>query len=248
MITAAWLNSGACSARQAEGGCPHINLRPTVAHATLKASGLHALSRHDDGGAINRVLFHRQQRFVGLIEGEYSNLRLEADLGGEVQKVTGVAASHIGDAAKLAFAPQQAVVVELRHAIEMDGIDGYHSSFAQACQGGNDDISRRGKCDGTIKFNGRLFGLGSNPGGAKGFGELAMGFSASRDVNFAFPSLQYGDHEVSGGAETKESDAFASLDSCDAQAAEADDAGTEQRSSVEIVEGAGQGENKIGAG
>jgi len=63
-----------------------------------------------------------------------------------------------------------------------------------------------------------------------------MGFSAGRDIDFAIPTFQNMDCEMSGGAEAEESDALAFFDTRHTECAEADDAGTEQRRSMEIVE------------
>ena len=51
-----------------------------------------------------------------------------------------------------------------------------------------------------------------------------------------------------GRAEAEQSDALAGLNTGDAQAAKTDDAGTEKRGSVQIIERCGEREDEIGAG
>jgi hypothetical protein len=60
--------------------------------------------------------------------------------------------------------------------------------------------------------------------------------------------MQNCDGEMRGGSETEEAYSFARLDSSDAQAAEADDAGAEQGSGVEVVQGVRKGIDEAGAG
>lgn len=202
---------------------------------------------NDDCGAIDGVLFYGQQSFIRLIERKHRYLWLETDLRGEGQKIASIGAGHVGDATNLAFAPQQAVIVELRHAIKMDGIDGDHASFAKTSEGGDHNVSCRSEGNGAIECDWRLLGFRSNPGRAEGVGKLAMRFSAGGNVDIAFPRLQDSNGKVGRCAEAKQSHALALLYARNAEAAKADDAGTKQRRGVEIVERGRQRKNEIGA-
>src|SRR5580658_1685227 len=122
----------------------------------------------------------------------------------------------------------------------MNGVDGHHSTLAEARQRADNHISAGSERDGAIELDWRLFIFISDPRGAERRCELAMRLSPARDVHFAFPCLENSDREAGRGSEPEETDAFARLDACDAQAAESDDAGTEQRSYVDVVQAAGQ--------
>ena len=74
-----------------------------------------------------------------------------------------------------------------------------------------------------------------------------MRFAAGDDVDLAAPGLQHGDGERGGAAEAEEADALARLRAGDAQAAEADDAGAEQRRDVVRVEAGRQRVAEVGA-
>jgi hypothetical protein len=52
-----------------------------------------------------------------------------------------------------------------------------------------------------------------------------MRFSASGNVDFTVPGLEYANREMGGGSETEQSHAISLLDACDSQSAEADDPG-----------------------
>src|SRR5271169_2154966 len=59
---------------------------------------------------------------------------MQLDVAGNLEEVAGIGAGHVGDAADLPLAPQQAVVIEFGDAIEVNGVDGNHSTFAQAAE------------------------------------------------------------------------------------------------------------------
>ncbi len=101
---------------------------------SFKLSSLPAVFalRHDYGCAVDGIVLHRQQRFVGLVEWKHSDSRLHPDLRGQFEKVASVAAGHVGHTAQLALAPEQTVVIELRDAIKMNRVDRHHAAFAQA--------------------------------------------------------------------------------------------------------------------
>ena len=129
----------------------------------------------------------------------------------------------------------------------MNGIDRDYSSFAQTGEGQNDDVTAWGEGDGAVEFHGRLVGFRSDPGCAERFGQFTMRLAASRDIDLAVPGLQNCDREVGGGSEAEQANAFAWFDSSNTQAAKTDDAGAEQRSRVQIIEGFREGENEVGA-
>ena len=66
----------------------------------------------------------------------------------------------------------------MRNAVEMYGVDGHDASFAQAGEGGDNDVSAGGESDGAIEFHRWLLPFSPNPRCSERFGELAMGFSA----------------------------------------------------------------------
>jgi len=74
-----------------------------------------------------------------------------------------------------------------------------------------------------------------------------MGFAAGGDVDVAVPVAEDFDGLAGGGAEAEEADALAWLSTGDAQAAEADDAGAEQRCDVGVVEPGRKGEGEVRA-
>src|ERR1017187_1172001 len=86
--------------------------------------------RNDHRCAVDGVVLDREQSLVGLMERKLSNLGMELDLGGNLEKVARVGAGHVRNAANLALTPKQMVVVELGNAIEMDRVDGAASSLA----------------------------------------------------------------------------------------------------------------------
>ena len=72
-----------------------------------------------------------------------------------------------------------------------------------------------------------------------------MRFAPGHDIDFAFPGLQNRQGETGGAAETEESDAFALIHVGDAQTAESDDAGAQQRSNVDVIEAGRQWNREI---
>ncbi len=72
--------------------------------------------------------------------------------------------------------------------------------------------------------------------------------AAGGDVDFAVPGFEDVDSEMRGSAEAEEADAIAGCDLRDAQTAEADDAGTEQRGEVGGGFLFGEWDEEIGAG
>src|SRR5271157_2503796 len=204
--------------------------------------------RHNHGGAVHRIVLDRDQRLVRLIQRKHCHFRPQSNLRGQREKVAGVGAGHVGHAAQLAFAPQQAVVIELRHAVQVNCVDGDHTALSQAAQRGDHDVSARGECDGAVEFQRRLLGLTSHPGRAQHRRQLAVRLPARRNIHVTLPRPQDRDRQMRGCTEPKQSDALAEFDSRHTQAAEANDSGTEKRGGVQIVKRCGQRKNEVGAG
>jgi len=110
------------------------------------------------------------ESFVGVVEGEDLDLGLDADFAGEFEEVEGVLAGRVGDAADLAFAPEERVIVEGGHMVEVDGVDGDDAAFAEAGEGADDDGAGGGEGDGAVKLDWRLVGFGADPVCAEGGG------------------------------------------------------------------------------
>jgi hypothetical protein len=205
------------------------------------------LGRDDDTGAVGGFVFDGVEGFVGVVEGEELDLRLDADLAGELEEVASVLAGHVGDAADLTFAPEELVVVEGGHLVEVDGVDGDDAPFAEAGESAEDDGSAGGEGDGAIELDRRLVVFGADPLCAESDCAIAMGFAASGDVDLAFPAVEDGDGEWGWGPEAEEADAFSGLGAGDAEAAEADDACAEEWGDVGAAEPGREREGEVGA-
>src|SRR5271154_304533 len=155
-----------------------LSMCPTLVH---NPSALTSLLREDDDGAVGGFVFDGVEGVVGLVEGEDLDLGFDTDLAGELEEVAGVGASHVGDAANLAFAPEELVVVEGWHLVEVDGVDGDDAAFAEAGECADDDSTAGGEGDGAVEFDGRLVVFGADPFCAEGCGLVAMGFATSGD-------------------------------------------------------------------
>src|SRR5690348_2876265 len=84
-------------------------------------------------------------------------LGFKVDLGCNLQKITGISASHVGYTAHLPLAPQQVVVIKLRNAVEVNCVDGNHAAFTQAGQRCDNHVSARSESDSAIKLYWRSF-------------------------------------------------------------------------------------------
>ncbi len=104
---------------------------------------------------------------LALVEGEDLDLGLDADFAGELEEVACVLAGHVGDAADLALAPEERVVVECGHLVEVDGVDGDDAAFAKAGERADDDGSAGSEGDGAVELDGRLVVFGADPGRAE---------------------------------------------------------------------------------
>src|SRR6266852_3785083 len=85
-----------------------------------------------DGGSVDGILFYRTQSFVDLVEWECSYFRLQTNLARDLEEISSVSPSHVRDTPKLALAPEQAVIVKLRNPVQVNRVDGNHSSLPQA--------------------------------------------------------------------------------------------------------------------
>ncbi|WP_433970147.1 hypothetical protein [Tunturiibacter gelidiferens] len=140
----------------------------------------------------------------------------------------GILASHVGDAADLAFAPEELVVVEGGHLVEVDGVDGDDAAFAEAGKCADDDSTAGREGDGAVERDGRLVVFGADPLCARSSRLRAVGFAAGGDVDLAVPAAQDADGKRGGGAEAEETDALSGLSAGDAKAAKSDNAGAEE--------------------
>ncbi len=165
----------------------------------------------------------------------------------KLEIVSGIVAGHVGYGADLALAPKEGVVVEGGHLVEVNGVDGDDASFAEAAEGGEDDGSAGSEGDGSIERDGWLVVFGATQGCSGGGGLLAMGFAAGGDEDFAVPVAEDLDGLAGGGSEAEEAYALARLGACDAEAAEADDAGAEEWGGMDAVESVGERVGEVGA-
>jgi hypothetical protein len=74
-----------------------------------------------------------------------------------------------------------------------------------------------------------------------------MGFTSGRNIDVAFPGLQYGNRQTCGAPKAKKTNSFAMLNAGDTQAAKSDNAGTQQGSDMDVIQAGGQRESKVGA-
>src|ERR1700723_1256128 len=145
------------------------------------------------------------------------------------------------------MAPESVVVVEGRHLVEMDGVDGHHAAPAQTRERADDDFAAWREGDGAIELHGRLVIFRADPGSTHGRGRFSMGFTPGDDIDFAFPRLQNGQRQTCGAAETEEADAFALVHIGNAQASKSNNAGTQQRGDVDVIEAGRQGHGEVRA-
>ena len=115
------------------------------------------------GGAIHGIVFEQRERVIHLVEREGSHLGLQTNLGGDLQEIARILARHVCHAAHLPFAPQQSVLIELRNAIQMDGVNGHNAAFAQTGQRGDHDISAGSEGNRTIQLHRRFVFLTAHP-------------------------------------------------------------------------------------
>ena len=135
-------------------------------------------------------LFHCQEGLVCMFQWKNFDLRADMELMSDRKKVARILPSHIGHTAYLALAPKQFVIVKAGHMVEMNGIDGHHSTFTQTGEGTYYDLATGSEGNGTIERHGRLLIFLSDPGGAERDRAFAMGFASGHNIDFAFPGFE----------------------------------------------------------
>src|SRR5271166_1771874 len=106
------------------------------------------------------------------------------------QKVARILSSHVGHAPDLPLTPQQFVVVNGRHLIEVNCVDGHYATLAQTGEGTYYHLSTGSEGDGAIEGHRRLIIFFANPGGAERDSHASMGFASGHNVDLALPGLQ----------------------------------------------------------
>ena len=172
---------------------------------------LHRGLHHNHRGAVDGVTSHGQQSLIGLIEWELRYFWTHANLGGDPKKVAGILTGHVGDATKLAFPPQQTVIVELRNTVEMDRVDRDDSTFTKAAERRDHHVTTGREGNRAVKFAGWLVGFSANPLRAEGLRQLLVLLSARRDINITLPRVQDIDGKMRRRAEAEEPDPLALL-------------------------------------
>src|SRR5215469_14840182 len=123
--------------------------------------------RNQNGGAINPIILQNSQGFVRLIEGKLRDFRVQLDVGSQLEEIASVGSGHIGDAAQLSLSPEQPVIIKLRHAIEVNGVDRHHAALTEARERRKHYISAGGKGDGAVEWDRWLIRFPANPGCAQ---------------------------------------------------------------------------------
>src|SRR6267143_3262417 len=150
-----------------------------------------ARGSHDDhSSSVNRILLECDQSFVGLIERKRRHLRPKADLARDPKEIPGIIASHVRDTSNLALAPKQAIVIELRNPVEVNGVDGYYSSLPQTAKSRYDHIAARGERHGAVKFYGGFIFLAAYPDRPQRSRQLTVPRSSCRHVDLTTPRAQ----------------------------------------------------------
>src|SRR5215472_13843745 len=118
--------------------------------------------RDQNGSAINGIILQSSQGVVGLFERELRHFGLQLDVVSQLEEIASVGSGHIRNAAQLALSPEQPVIIKLRHAIEVNCVDGDHAPLAEAGERGNDNISTGRKGDSAVESHRRLIGFRAN--------------------------------------------------------------------------------------
>src|ERR1700730_10692034 len=146
---------------------------------------------HDDhSSSVNRILSECDQSFVGLIERKRGHLRPQADLASDPKEIPGIIASHVRDTSNLALAPKQAIVIELRNPVEVNGVDGYYSSFPQTATSRYDHIAARSEGHCAVKFYRRFIFLAAYPDRPQRSRQFTVPRSSCRHVDLTPPRAQ----------------------------------------------------------
>jgi len=78
---------------------------------------------------------------IRALEWKRRNFRIDLDFGRESEEIARVLTRHIRNAADLTLTPQQRIVIELGHAIEVNRVDRHDTAFAQSSERRDDDIA-----------------------------------------------------------------------------------------------------------
>ena len=103
------------------------------------------LLKDDDSGAVAGFVLDGFEGAVGVVEREGLDGGGKLEIAGEGEEIARILARHVGDAAHLALAPEQAVVVEGGHLVEMNGVDGDDAALAQGGERADDDLAAGAK-------------------------------------------------------------------------------------------------------
>jgi hypothetical protein len=214
--------------------------------AALKG-GFRSRSWDDDSRSVDGIILYGGKRLIRLLQRKYGYLWLQPDVSGDFEKIAGIGSSHVGNAAYLALAPQETVIVEFRNPVEMDGVDGNDASFSQARERGDDDFSAGRESHGTVKLHGWPFGFTAHPLRAQRFRQLAMRRAAGRDIYVAVPRAQNCDPQMGGCTKAEQPNAVSRFHPSHSQTAKANNAGAQQRRGVQIIQFEREGIDKIAA-
>ena len=175
------------------------------------------------------------------------DVRADRDRGGELDELAGILARDVRDAPDAALPPEQ-VVRELRHAIEMDGVDRDGAAAIERAQRRDDDVAHRREGDGRIERLGRRVVVAAGPHGAELERASLLRLGSRADVHAAPPVHGDLDREARRGAEAEQPEATSRLDPADPERAVADHAAAQERRGGEVVDRRGQPHDHVGPG
>src|SRR2546430_9425747 len=84
----------------------------------------------------------------------------------DFKEIPSISTSHICNAAKLSFAPEQVIVVEFWDPIQVNGIDGNHSPLFQTGESGDNYVTARCKRHSAVERDRRSVFLVPDPSGS----------------------------------------------------------------------------------
>jgi hypothetical protein len=129
----------------------------------------------------------------------------------------------------------------------VNGVDCHYSPFSETGEGAYYNFAAGSKRDGTVKFDRWFRFFLTYPCRLEGCRRLSVGFAPRHYVDLTLPGLENGNREARRTAKTEEPDPLARLYACNAKAAEADDAGTEEWCDLYIVQTGWQRKHKVRA-
>ena len=125
-----------------------VNVRKRQSTSNVRLKALAA--RQNNRGAVDGIVLDGEQRVVHTVERERCGLWSNSQATGDFQEIARVRTRHIRDAAHLALAPQQAIVIEFRNPIQMDGVDRNHTAFAETGERRDHHVAAGSKRDRAI--------------------------------------------------------------------------------------------------